>query len=175
MPELTPQSTAAALPRIPPRKPPVPPSSPPTAAPPPVPPRTPPIPPERDRPAVPPVFQPTAWEDYPIFRETFLMYISEPEFNAALRKVGDYFFGMLLECYGDWPEWPESSTRWELRAAVADLRHLTGFLAAVGQEGHLSTLAAGDKRLARHASGAARVLNRLANSIESRLAKEAAA
>ena len=81
---------------------------------------------------------------------------------------------MLLECYGDWPEWPETSTRWELRAAVADLRHLTGFLASVGQERRFSSLSPGDKRLSLYASGAARVLNRLANGIENKLAKEAA-
>jgi len=91
MPELTPQSSSPASPVSPP-----------------IPPGYPPIPPEIDRSAaVPPVFQPTAWEDYPIFRETFMLYVSEPEFNRALRTMGDYFFGMLLECYGDWPEWPE--------------------------------------------------------------------
>lgn len=150
-------------------------SSPSSPAPPPMPPGYPPIPPEIMRPAAPPIIAPAAWEDYPIFRETFLMYVSEPEFNVALRTMGEYFFGMLLECYGDWPEWPESSTRMELRAAVADLRHLTGFLAAVGQEARLSDLSRGDRRLANHASGAARVLNRLANSIENKLAKETAA
>jgi hypothetical protein len=154
MPELIPKSTAAP-------------------APPPFPPGYPPIPPEIMRPAVPPIIAPAAWEDYSLFRETALLYVSEPEFNAALRTVGDYLFGMLLECYGDWPEWPESSTRTELHAAVADLRHLQGFLASVGQERRVSSLAPGDVRLSRYASGAARVLNRLANGIENRLAKEA--
>src|SRR5262245_29418924 len=120
---------------------------------PPIPPGYPAIPPEIDRSAVPPVFQPTAWEDYPIFRETFLLYVSEPEFNRALRTMGDYFFGMLLECYGDWPEWPESSTRMELRAAVADLRHLQGYLASVGQERNVSGLSKSDARLSSFAAG----------------------
>jgi hypothetical protein len=156
MPELTQESSAAP-------------------AAPPIPPGLPPIPPEHRQPAPPPIIAPAAWEDYPIFRETFLMYVSEPEFNAALRATGDYLFGMLLECYGDWPEWSESSTRTELRAAVADLRHLQGFLASVGQERRVSSLSPGDVRLSRFASGIARVLNRLANSIERKLAKEAAA
>jgi len=150
-------------------------SSPSSPATPPMPPGYPPIPPEIMRPAVPPIIAPAAWEDYSLFRETALLYVSEPEFNSALRKVGDYFFGMLLECYGDWPEWPESSTRTELHAAVADLRHLQGFLASVGQERRVASLSPGDVRLSRHASGAARVLCRLANSIESKLAKEGAA
>ena len=146
----------------------------PSPAPPPIPPRTPPIPPERERPAVPPVLDPVFWEDYPIFRETCLMFISEPEFNASLRKAGDYFFGMLLECYGDWPAWPESSTRIEMRAAVADLRHLQGFLASVGQERNLSTLLPGDARLSKHASRVARLLNQVATTMERKLAKETA-
>ncbi len=156
MPELVPQSSAAP-------------------APPPMPPGLLPIPPEVDRSApVPPVFQPAAWEDYPVFRETFMIYVSEPELNRAIRTAGDYFFGMLLECYGDWPEWPENSTRWELRAAVADLRHLSGFLASVGQARRVVHLSKGDARLARFASGMARVLCRIANAIECKLAKESA-
>jgi len=147
----------------------------PSPAPPPMPPGYPLIPPEILRPAVPPIIAPAAWEDYSLFRETALLYVSEPQFNAALRMVGDYFFGMLLECYGDWPEWPESSTRMELRAAVSDLRHLQGFIASIGQERRVSSLSPGDVRLSRFASGAARMLKRLADSIESRLAKEAGA
>jgi hypothetical protein len=149
----------------------------PTPAPPPIPPGLPPIRPwdPDDPPAIPPIIDPREWEDYPIFRETFLLYVSEPRFNAALRMAGEMFFTMLLECYGDWPEWPESSTRTELRAAVADLRHLQGFLANVGQERHSSTLSPGDIRLSRHASRVARLLNQVATTIERKLAKEGAA
>lgn len=85
-----------------------------------------------------------------LLRETALIYVSEPEFNAALRKAADYFFGMLLECHGDWPAWSESSTRTEMRAAVADTRHLQGFLASVGQERNLSSLSKADAKLSRH-------------------------
>jgi hypothetical protein len=154
MPELTPQSTS--------------PSSP---APPPVPAGTLPIPPESIPPAVPPILDPVLWEDFPVFRETFLMYISEPEFNASLRRVGEYFFGMLLECYGDWPEWPESSTRTELRAAVADLRHLEGFLASVGQEHAVASLPWQDARLSRFAARQAAEVARIAHRIEQELAQ----
>jgi hypothetical protein len=153
MPELIPQSTAAP-------------------APPPMPPGLPPIPPEIMRPAVPPIIQPAAWGDYPIFRETFLIYVSEPEFNAALRTAGDYFFGMLLDSRADWPAWPESTTRTEMRAALVDLRHLQGFFASVGKERRMCSLSPGDVRLSRYASEIARVLNRLASSIERKLAKE---
>jgi hypothetical protein len=124
-------------------------------------------------PAVPPSIDPDAWESFPVFRETFLLYISEPGFNAALRSAGEHFFSMLLETYGEWPAWPESSTRTELRAAVADMRHLQGFLASVGQERRVSSLDKGDARLSGFAAELARVLNKLANSIERKLAKGA--
>jgi hypothetical protein len=126
-------------------------------------------------PAVPPSIDPASWESFPVFRESFLLYISEPAFNASLRISGEHFFSMLLETYNRWPAWPESSTRMEMRAAVADMRHLQGFLGSIGQERRASSLSPGDVRLSRYASSAARSLNRLANAIEGKLAKEAAA
>lgn len=125
-------------------------------------------------PAVPPILDPGQWESFPVFRESFLLYISEPQFNAALRMAAEHFFAMMLETYGHWPAWPESSTRMELRAAVADMRHLQGFLASVGQERRLSSLAPADAKLSKHAAGTARLLNKIASGIERKLAKEGA-
>ena len=125
-------------------------------------------------PAVPATITPSTWEDFPVFRETFLMYVSEPAFNASLRTAGEHFFNMLLEHYDRWPAWQESSTRTELRAAVADMRHLQGFLASIGQERRLSSLDEGDARLSKHASQVARLLKQVADTIERKLAKGAA-
>ncbi len=124
-------------------------------------------------PAVPPSIDPAEWESFPLFRESALLYISEPRFNAAVRVAGEMFYGMLLESYGDWPEWAESSTRTELRAAVADLRHLTGFLASIGLERKKSALSEADAKLSKFAADTARTLNQIANGIERKLAKEA--
>lgn len=124
--------------------------------------------------AVPATIDPAAWEDFPVFRETFLLYISEPSFNAALRTAAEHFFTMMLESYDRWPAWRESSTRTELRAAVADMRHLQGFLATVGKERRLSSLDPGDAKLSKLSSGMARLMRRAANMIERELAKEAA-
>ena len=77
------------------------------------------------------------------------MYLTPPGYAAAFRKVGEMLFTMILENYDPWPGWPESSTRTELRAAVADLRHLEGFLGAVGREHAVSSLAWADERLSR--------------------------
>jgi hypothetical protein len=119
--------------------------------------------------AVPPIIDPTSWETFPIFRETFLMYVTEPEHNAALRKTGEFLFTMVLEQYGNWPSWTESPTRTELRAAVADLRHLQGFLASVGREHRLSSLSSEDTALSRSAARTAVEVGKLADRIEREL------
>ena len=120
--------------------------------------------------AVPPIIDPGAWEDFPVFRETFLMYVTEPAYNAALRETGEFLFTMLLEQYGNWPAWTESSTRIELRAALADLRHVQGFLVSVGQEHRLSSLSSEDSALSQAAARIAVELGELADQIEHDLA-----
>ena len=122
-------------------------------------------------PAVPAIIDPSAWEDFPVFRESFLMFISEPAFNVSLRTAAQHFFGMLLETYQRWPAWPESSTRTEMRAAVADLRHLQGFLASIGQERRVSSLDERDAKLSKHASQVSRLLKQVGDTIERKLAK----
>ena len=141
-------------------------------APPPLPPSVPPIPPEGDPPAaaVPPVIDPAAWEDFPAFRETFLMYFTPPGYAAALRTVGEMLFSMILENYDPWPGWPESSTRTEMRAALADLRHLQGFLGSVGREREVSSLDPEDAYLSNIAARLARQIGHAADGIERELA-----
>jgi hypothetical protein len=122
-------------------------------------------------PAVPPTIDPAAWEDFAVFRETFLMYLTPPGYAAALRTVGEMLHGMILESYNPWPGWPESSTRTEMRAALADLRHLEGFLGAVGREHAASSLTRPDERLSRFAARQAAEVARIAHRIEAELAK----
>jgi hypothetical protein len=124
--------------------------------------------------AVPATIDPAAFEDYAVFRESFLMYISEPAFNASLRVAAEHFFTMMLESYDRWPAWRETSTRTEMRAAVADMRHLQGFLGSIGLERHHSSLDAGDAKLSKHASRVARLLKQVADTMEHKLAKGAA-
>ena len=150
-------------------------------APPPMPPGLPPIPPETEpkgepplAAATPPTIDPAAWEDFAVFRETFLMYLTPPGYAAALRTVGEMLFTMILENYDPWPGWPESSTRTELRAALADLRHLEGFLGAVGREHVASSLTRPDDRLSRFAARQAAEVAKIAHRIEAELAKLAA-
>jgi hypothetical protein len=76
----------------------------------------------------PPVIRPEDFEDDPAFRETFLLYFTDPGANATLRSFGRLLHELVLEFWGMWPPHPEGIFRAELRAAVADLRHVQGSL-----------------------------------------------
>jgi hypothetical protein len=128
------------------------------------------IPPVRS--ATPPRIIPAVWEDFPVFRETFLLYFTEPAVNAALRVAGRTVYDMLLEFYHHWPGWPEGSTRTEMRAALADLRHLEGYLAAVGREHEEAALTEPDTALSLLAGRLGGELSRIAEEIESAIGRE---
>ncbi|HEV7506148.1 MAG TPA: hypothetical protein VGS07_14660 [Thermoanaerobaculia bacterium] len=83
-------------------------------------------------PAIPPEIEPERWEDFVAFRETFLLHFTEPHDNEALRGVGHLLYTLVLE-YDHFPNPPEGFIRSNLRAAVADLRHLEGYLATAGE------------------------------------------
>ena len=115
---------------------------------------------------------PAAWEDFAVFRETFLMYLTPPGYAAAFRTVGEMLSRLdPREAHDPWPGWPKSSTRTEFRAAVADLRHLEGFLGAVGREHAVSSLTRPDERLSRFAARQAAEVAKIAHRIEAELAK----
>ena len=78
--------------------------------------------------AIPPIIDPAKFEDFATFRETFLLYFSDPEANATLRSLGNLLHNFVLEYWRFWPDQPEGLLRASLRAAVADLRHVQGFL-----------------------------------------------
>lgn len=105
----------------------------------------------------------------PVFRETFLFYITDPAYNAALRIFGRLLHEMVLEYYRHWPNWLEGVTATELRAAVADLRHLEGYLGAVGREHEEASLTEPEMALSRLAARQAGELTRIADELEQAL------
>lgn len=111
------------------------------------------------------------WEKHLAFRNVFLLHFTQEGDREMLERLGSMWFEMALECADKWPDWPESPTRAELRAAAQDLHHTAAFLAAVGEERHKSSLDAEDERLSVAASSWAVEVGRLAVSIERRLAK----
>ncbi len=88
-----------------------------------------PTPPPPSGPAVsPPVIRPEEFEDYPAFREVFLLLFTDARANAAMRGFGRVLHELVLEFWGYWPPHPEGLFPAELRAAVADLRQVQGCL-----------------------------------------------
>ena len=79
--------------------------------------------------ASPPVILPEHFEDFPAFREVFLVLFPDAKANAAMRSFGLLLYEMVIETWGTWPSHPEGIFPAELRAAVADLRHVQGALA----------------------------------------------
>lgn len=128
--------------------------------------------PDRQKSTSPP--DPHAWEDREGFRESLLLHFTRPGDADAMRAFGALLYDAALECAPSWPDWPESAARAEMRAVAADLRHASGILASIGQERRVSSLSPSDARLSKHASDLARVVVKIANSIESKLAKETA-
>lgn len=100
-------------------------------------------------PAIPPIIDPDCFEDFPVLRETFMLYVTHPGANAVLRGAALLFFDLILHFWGDWPDPPEGMLRASLRAAVADMRSVQGFLAELeeggwgdGHEEHLAAVGA---------------------------------
>ncbi len=90
---------------------------------------------DQDEPTPPtlvPRIDPELWEDFQGYRETLLLHVTEPGANQTIRRFGALLLNLFLEHASSWPSLPEGNVRSELRVAVADLRHLEGFLGAVG-------------------------------------------
>jgi hypothetical protein len=124
--------------------------------------------PDRDEstPAPIPRIDPALWEEGEGFRETLLLHFTDPEANDTLRRLGKLVFGMSLDCAPSWPHYPEGETRAELAAALADLRHLEGFLTAVGREHEISSLSEADDALSILAGELAAELSRIGDEME---------
>jgi hypothetical protein len=113
---------------------------------------------------------PADWEEGEGFRETLLLHITDRKANVTLRALGSLFLELSLDFNRYWPDRPEGMTRSELRAAVADLRHLEGFLSSVGSEHEEAVLDPDDEALSRFASQEAIEVGRIADRIEEKLA-----
>jgi len=112
----------------------------------------------------PPRVEPAAWQDGDTFSERFLLYVQEEAVRDLLRTIGCALFDAFLNA--SLPEWPEGVTVAELRAAVADLRHLHGYLAGVGREHEEAPLTEPETVLSQFAARQAVELARVADEIE---------
>jgi len=82
-----------------------------------------------DRAVSPPVIDPEQFEDFMVFRETFMVFFPDRRANGEMRGFARLLFEMVIETWGGWPDHPEGIFPAELRAAVADMRHLQGAMA----------------------------------------------
>jgi hypothetical protein len=111
---------------------------------------------------------PPGWIESDSFRETLLIHIDFEDGREALRRAGRVLYDVAVEATrGDASS--ESPTRTELRAALADLRHLQGYLASIGLAAELSGLAPEDDALARFAGQQAAALGSVGDRIAERL------
>lgn len=118
--------------------------------------------------AVPPAIDPDRFEAFPIFRETFLAYISDPGGNAALRGFGELIYRMTLEYWSYFPDQPEGLLRSNFRAAIGDMRHVQGYLAEwAGPDASHKT--PHEEHLAKRGGAIARELGALADRLEEEL------
>jgi predicted ArsR family transcriptional regulator len=128
--------------------------------------------PNPTHPAPPPhSLTPAGWEESAGFRETFLYHVTEPDDAAALRRLARILYESTLELARYAPPGGESATREELRAAVADLRHTQGFLAAVARSQEESELSLADAELAALAARQAQIVAGAAAALEQALGR----
>jgi hypothetical protein len=119
--------------------------------------------------AIPPVVDPENWECFEGFRETFLVDFTVPEHNAALRRLCYVLSALIGEAYRVMPKAPEGWYRTQIRAVLADLRFLQGYLTETADEGAWS-IPAGDEALARLVRRKVKALGKIADAIEGALA-----
>jgi hypothetical protein len=108
----------------------------------------------------------TDWETAPTFRSVFLLHFTQEGDRAALEHVGRMLYDMALAASGDWPAWIETTTRTELRAVAADIRHASLFLEMVVRERETASLDSEDERLTYAVESYVRDLQRVASGIE---------
>jgi hypothetical protein len=118
----------------------------------------------------PPTIDPARWEDFEGFRESFLLYFTRKPDNAALRTVATLLYDLVLDSGSTlMPEHPEGWVRAQVRAALADLRFLQGFLDSLTQEAEGASLEPYEEHLYRFAGARSAVLGTVADEIEEQL------
>ena len=122
-----------------------------------------------DRAAAPPILDPASFDHYEGFRETTLAVFTDPSYNQALRSFADLLYTMGTEYSRHWPREPEGSMRHQCRAAVADLRHMQGYLSMLGRELEASVLNNHEGYLSRICQRLAPKVQEIADTLEKEL------
>ena len=121
------------------------------------------------RPSQAPPAHPGHWEEWPTFREVFLLHLP-PDLHPGVREAGRGIFATALEI--ELPPLPQPWTHMRLRAAAADLRFLQQFLEAVAQDRFNASLAEEEIRLTERAESWALKINQIARRMEEATAQK---
>lgn len=133
---------------------------------------TPPPPSPPDPPGMPPPSNDVKnWERFEGFRFTFLHHFPETEHREALQGVAQLLYDLALEHADQWEPNPGTPTRWELLAAMADLRVLEGYLRTVYSSHQVSSLGKEEEALSRFAGEVALSVHIAANRIAQELSR----
>jgi hypothetical protein len=116
--------------------------------------------------AVPAQIDSARFEDFEGFRETTLAVFTEPGDNQALRRVGNLLYSMGLEHVRYWPREPDGAFFHQMRAVLADLRHLQGWLAHLGRQRAESVLSRREDLISVHCGAVAEEVRILGDSLE---------
>jgi hypothetical protein len=116
-----------------------------------------------------PVLDPETFESYDGFRETTLAVFSDPEDNRALRRFGALLSDMAWEFAPHWPAVPGGSFRNDVRASIADLRHLQGYLSHLSRQQKATVLTAEETCLGQVCGRLAAGVKGIADTLEREL------
>jgi hypothetical protein len=119
-----------------------------------------------DRPEFTPPSPP--WNEADSIRATALLYVDDPDDRETLRRLGRLIFNLAVETTR--LPFEESMSHAELRAAMADLRFIEGFLDSVRQSAEHAGLPPEEENLTIFAGRVGRQVGTLVASIEARLA-----
>ncbi len=119
--------------------------------------------------AVPAVILPARFEDFEGFRETTLAPFTDPGANTVLRGLGILLYDMALEYTAHWPHEPCGAYFHQVRAVLADLRHLQGWLAHLAAEVSASVLDFEEEQIAAVCGSLAADLKAAGDTLQARI------
>lgn len=116
-----------------------------------------------------PVIDPAAFEEYDGLRESTLAVFTDAKVNTLLREFVDFVYTVCLEYSKYWPREPEGSFKHQSRAALADLRHLQGYVAMLAEQHVDAALEDDEERLSRLCGRLAPRLAKIGDALEREL------
>jgi len=116
-----------------------------------------------------PTIDPEHFEDFEGFRETTLCVFTEPGANATLRGLGDLLYTMGLEYVQHWPVEPDGAFFHQVRAVLADLRHLEGWLSHLDSQRAEASLSDDEEALSALCGSLVADLRRIGDAVQAKI------